>query len=304
MTATVAVAADTDLDAVAAIASALTRGPSSAEDLRSMMAAWRDPLVVVARDRDDVVGYGFLAPWPGEEENAHVQADLAVLPARRGRGIGTTLLAALSRRAVEQGKQGLRFEVFEDDPDALSFAEHRGYVEVERQMQSVLELTEAAEPPPPPQGVVVVTRADRPDLLHEMHAVAVEAERDIPGLDGEAPESSFEEWKAWEVDRPTRRPDLCAVALVDGEVAGYAALDVFAPGTEGFHGLVAVARRYRRRGVGRALMSELISRARAAGLERLHIESEQRNVAMRSLSAAMGYRPRPSLIVLQGPPVP
>ena len=98
----------------------------------------------------------------------------------------------------------------------------------------------ASDPHPveAPDGVEIVTRAERPDLGRQMYEVGVEAARDIPGLDG-TNEPSFESWAAFELERPSRDPALCFIALVKGRVVGFASLDVFPDDV--FHGLTAVA---------------------------------------------------------------
>ena len=153
--------------------------------------------------------------------------------------------------------------------------------------------------PPPPAGIDVVTRAERPDLLRGMYEVGEEAQRDVPGLDGEQV-WTFDEWKAWEIDRPSNLPELCFIALEGDRVAGYALLQAF--GDTAYHGFTAVGREWRRRGVGRALTVRQIAAAKTMGFERLLCESEERNVPMRALTASMGYTPMPAAIVLQGPP--
>ena len=113
---------------------------------------------------------------------------------------------------------------------------------------------------------------ERPDLLPAMFELYREANADIPGLDAEA-EMTFEDWSVRELERPARRHDLSFVAVAGDELVGLATLDIFPAG--GFHGLTAVARGWRRRGVGRALKRAQIAAAKAAGLERLYTESEE-----------------------------
>ena len=133
-----------------------------------------------------------------------------------------------------------------------------------------------------------------------MYEVGVEAARDIPGLDG-ASDPSFESWAAFELERPSRDPELCFIALVDGRVVGFASLDVFPDDV--FHGLTAVARDWRGRGVGTALKRSQIAAAKERGFRRLLTESQHENEPMRRLNEKLGFRPEPSLstIVLRGP---
>ena len=147
----------------------------------------------------------------------------------------------------------------------------------------------------------IVTRVDEPDLLDEMYAVGVQADEDIPGSEGV---QTFEQWRAHEIDRPTRRPELCFIALAGDEVVGYAALQVF--GDEAHHGLTATRRDWRRRGVASALKRAEIAAAKRAGFRRLLTESEERNEPMRRLNEKLGYVPAPewSMVVMQGPVTP
>ena len=85
------------------------------------------------------------------------------------------------------------------------------------------------------------------------------------------------------------------------EPVGYAALDDF--GHEAYNGLTAVRRAWRRRGIATALKRTQIAAAKRAGFRRLITGSEERNDAMRSLNAKLGYTPEPRLntLVLRGP---
>ena len=144
----------------------------------------------------------------------------------------------------------------------------------------------------------IVTRVEEPDRLDAMYAIGVQADEDIPGSEGV---QTFEQWRAHEIDRPTRRPELCFIALAGDEVVGYAALQVF--GDEAHHGLTATRRDWRRRGVASALKRAEIAAAKRAGLTRLLTESEERNEPMRRLNEKLGYVPAPewSMAVMQGP---
>ena len=70
-----------------------------------------------------------------------------------------------------------------------------------------------------------------------MYEVYVECDEDVPGSSGPM---TFEGWRALDIDRPTRSPDLAFVAFDGDEVVGYAVADLF--GDEGHHGFTAVKR--------------------------------------------------------------
>ncbi len=187
----------------------------------------------------------------------------------------------------------------ESDADSRAFLERRGFVRVGAEKALVLDLErfEAPDPAPPP-GVRIVTRVEEPDRLEGMYAISREADEDIPGSTGVQP---FEDWKAQEIDKPSKRPELCFLALAGDEVVGYATLHVF--GDECFHGLTATRRDWRRRGVASALKRAEIAAALRAGFRRLLTESEERNEPMRRLNEKLGFVPAPqwSTVVMRGP---
>ena len=169
--------------------------------------------------------------------------------------------------------------MFEDGADALSFLINRGYKEVGRELQFELDLTRATTTSvDQPAGVDIVTRAQRPDLVPGMYEVAVDAARDIPGTEGDDL-GSFDDWHAFEIERPNHRPETCFIALHADEVVGYAILQV-SGGDTAYHGGTLVKRAWRRHGVGRALTLRQIEAAKTAGLRRLRCETEARNLPM------------------------
>jgi GNAT superfamily N-acetyltransferase len=238
---------------------------------------------------------GHAGCFPGTEADPFMYAHVGVVPAARGEGVG----AALSDRARRARKNGLTLEISEDDPASLAWAERRGFLEVERQKSLELDLASAPRSAAPaPDGVSIVPRSA--DHERGMYRVGVEAGKDIPGLDAEH-EPTFDEWRSFEIERPSRRPELAFVALADGEVIGFASVDVFGASDTRWHGLTAVVRPWRGRGVATALKCAQIGAARRLGLRRLMTESEERNAPMRRLNEKLGYRPVPGMVVLRGP---
>jgi GNAT superfamily N-acetyltransferase len=271
------------------------------EEFRHREEAWTRVVHLLASLGGEPAGTAFAGSFPGTAHESHVAADLAVLPDLRRRGIGTALYRELSAHARVHGKDSLVGEVMADDPGSLEWALRRGFEEIERQEALALDLSGCErEPGDVPLGIEIVTRAERPDLARQMYEVGLEAGRDIPGLDG-THEPTFEEWASFEIERPSRDPELCFIAVEGGRVVGFASLDVFPDNV--FHGLTAVARPARRRGVGEALKRAQIAAAVARGYRRLLTESEHENEPMRRLNEKLGYAPEPrmSTIVLKGP---
>jgi GNAT superfamily N-acetyltransferase len=252
---------------------------------------------LVARAKGAVVGCGMTAVFPGMQDDPMLWADASVVPARRSQGIGEALLRRVSARGRELGKMGLQLEVRSDDPHSIRFVENRGFREIEREEEVVLDLTALAAPPPvdAPPGVEIVSLAGRSDLERGMYEVDREASADIPGL-GSSHDQTFEEWRSFAIERPSRDLDLTLLALADGEVVGVAYLE-----KEGFHNLTGVRRDWRGRGVASALKRAQIVGAHARGMKRLVTESQHENLPMRRLNEKLGYKPTIANIVYQGP---
>jgi GNAT superfamily N-acetyltransferase len=229
-------------------------------------------------------------------------AELLVLEGQRGRGLGSGLYSRLSTCAAAAGKRAFHVVVSVENSQGIGWLERRGFREWERSRRVYLDLATIAMPPQKsPAGVEIVPLAGHRELLPAVHAVADEAFRDIPGNDEVHTPGSYEEWLARGVDAPGIPADGFFVALVDGQVAGYASLEVIAAHPRiAWHDMTAVARAYRRRGIAIALKHSTIAWAKGAGFERLQTENDVGNASMRAVNARLGYRPMPDEISLRG----
>jgi mycothiol synthase len=288
-------ASDADLEAMVEVRRRATPdAPPMVENLRFNLESKPELAYVIARLKGEPAACGYVEPW-----SSFAVGDVIVVPEYRRRGIGSAVLADVSARARAFGKDSIQGEIRESDAESRAFLERRGFVQVGAEKAMVLELDgldlPEAEPPP---GVRIVSRVEEPDLLQEMYVVGFQADEDIPGSAGV---QTFEQWRASEIDKPTRRPEFCFIALAADDVVGYAALQVF--GDEAHHGLTATRRDWRRRGVATALKRAEIAAAKRAGFRRLVTESEERNEPMRRLNEKLGFVPSPdlSMVVMRGP---
>ena len=134
--------------------------------------------------------------------------------------------------------------------------------------------------------------------------MAVEAYPDVPAT--VAPPVSagtFAEWRIREIEHPEALAEAFFLAT-DGadDVVGYATLchaDT-QPGLA-FHGMTAVRRDARGRGIAKALKRHCIAWGIAHGYDELETENDVENAPMRAINLAYGYEPRPDRIVFQGP---
>src|SRR5215212_6947879 len=97
-------------------------------------------------DRSDSAGGAFVAPRVRREH--------------RRQGVGSALLHGLAQHAAALDVPQLRAMV--DDPGSLAFAEHFGFVEVDRQVEQVRAVAGEPAPGDLPASVQVVRLDERP----------------------------------------------------------------------------------------------------------------------------------------------
>ena len=226
-----------------------------------------------------------------------------VLPEHRGQGVGTALYGALSEHARKNERTSLWGRVREDDAESRRFVRRRGFEDVRREFEVVLELAVVDTSREPPAGVELVTIAERPDLVRAAYAVDCEVSPELARASGQEHEQPpFERWHADYLEGPGAMPEALVVALVNGEPVGYAGMR--RRGTTspiGENMLTAVKRPFRGRGIATALKLVQIDRARAAGVEQLFTTNDEENVGMREVNRRLGYTPMPVEIAVSGP---
>jgi len=144
-----------------------------------------------------------------------------------------------------------------------------------------------------------VTWAERPELAPGLYAVACEAYPDVPGEETTLMDP-YEEWLSNDMQGDSDRPDATFIALVDGEVAGYAKLALSKSDAKvAYHDMTGVLRAYRGRGIASALKRTQIRWAKQAGYEKLQTANEVRNAPIRALNQRHGYKLAPGLVTLR-----
>jgi len=274
--------------------------PSTVAELEHELASEPDLAFLLVRRAGEPVAGGVLRQSRGVPGAAYVLARVAP-PARR-QGIGAALFDVLVHRARELDARELVSRVWEDDHDAVRFAQARGFVTQQRECEVRLDLGAAgADVVEGPPGVTVASLLDRPDLVDAAYAVEAETTADIPFAETIAA-PTIVQWRAENLDGPGALPGACMVAIVAGEVVGWAGLSGRGlPDGVAEHMLTAVRRPWRRRGIARALKQAQIAWAREHGLEQLSTWNDETNAPMRLLNAELGYLPRPASLFLRGP---
>jgi ribosomal protein S18 acetylase RimI-like enzyme len=180
-----------------------------------------------------------------------VVADGYVHPELLGRGAGSALVGAAERRASDElartsGRVYVHFATVGDD--ATPFFEQRGYRAIRHQWRMVIDLDGEYEVEPPP-GVEI-----RPYVPGEERAIheALEQAWEVGGWEHRP--RSFDEYAQGTFERPGHDRSLCFVALERDEIVGASLNDWKRFGDWGWIGTLGVRPRWRRRGIGEALL--------------------------------------------------
>ena len=277
---------DAQLAAWIGVWNALTpREPSvSVETIRRRLEREPQRLYLLALEHDEPVGIGFAGPSQSPERTALV---VRVVPGHRRRGIGSELLELLLRHARGLEPPNVSGMVFADDHDSVSWATNRGFEEYDRQVELSREVG-AAEPEPDALPGIALRQLDG-SLHEEAYAVWVEGFPDMP-ISPRIPPPTYDEWLEEEISGP-----VTFVAVDDGHVVGAAALFDRVDGLAE-HGLTAVRRSHRDRGIATALKQALIHWASRNGYRELTTWTQDGNAAMQAVNLKLGYRPRPAVI--------
>ncbi|HJS20505.1 MAG TPA: GNAT family N-acetyltransferase [Anaerolineales bacterium] len=193
-----------------------------------------------------------------EFSNTHKHAVLGmdgyVHPDFKGRGIGTSLLRAVEKRALEElslaepdVRVSLRSTIDNRDPDSHDLHRNEGYQPLRYHWRMEITLDGPPAEPDLPEGIEL-----RP-FIKGQHDIAVwqaqnESFRDHWG----SHDVTFEEWRRSRFDDPQFDPSLWKIAWDGAEVAGVS-LNRYRMGI-GWIRTLGVRRPWRKRGLGEALL--------------------------------------------------
>jgi mycothiol synthase len=256
----------------------------------------------IAVANDDIVGYGYVEEPNVAARPGRIRIRVLVDPARRHRGIGSSLYAALLDRAREAGATELVTEARADDSAALAFLARIGFVEYHRRIESRLQL---AEVDPAATARAIDAHADmffetgvRIATYRQLKLAVVGAPRrlydldatllvDVPfGLTGSA--LTFEEYKALELADPEFLPAATYIALDGERWVGLGAL-MQGPGFL-YSSMTGVVRGWRGRGLARWLKLHTIRHALERGAAEIRTFNDAVNDAILGLNRSLGFR--------------
>lgn len=282
---------DADLEAWVEVKNVVVPNePTNIEQMRNAEEPGRKLWIAVEGERTVGCAVAALSNFGGKAFIA-----VRVLPEFRRRGIGHALAEAGAAHGRSLGRDGVNCFVYADEPHSIAFAESYGLANVDYQLEQVRTIGD--EPPPPAGFDLRPLDGDREALLERVWDEVAEASYlDLP-LPGEVtyPRDEF-------LREEATRPDGSFVAYDGDAIVGYAGLMAHANGdATAEHGLTAVRRDHRRRGIARALKLAQLHWASQNGVVELVTWTQKGNEAMQSLNRSIGYRDMSKVITYQGP---
>lgn len=287
------------LEAYAAVRNAVVpREPVTAEEVARSRVRKPGDVRMLARVDWHVAGCAGAVP---SDLPDRTYAAIAVLPEFRRRGIGSAFLARVAVLAREHGSSIVSGAIEEGDEAAAAFAARFGFEEAFREIEVVRILDEAEDDGPALPGIEIVPVGDRPGLLEGAYAVAREALPEMP-----LPEPylvpPLAQWAEEDATGPGVLHDAALVALDGGRVVAFSGLLRRAADPRlAEHGLTAVARSHRGRGIATALKRRQIAWASRHGYRELVTWTQEGNEAMQAVNRKLGYEERPAWIRLEAP---
>jgi GNAT superfamily N-acetyltransferase len=214
-------------------------------------------------DGDRIVGWALL------DERRRASAD--VHPDARGRGIGTWLRGWSEDRARAIGAARVSQTIDDRRPDTIALLTRAGYTP--RGTSWILRMDHAArpEPPEPPDGIEL--RAFRPEDEDEALAMFEWAFSEWEGRTPSPPST----WRAMVTRRQGFQPEDLVLAVAGGRIVGGAFL---IDADEIWIDKLAVDRRFRHRGIARALLQTAFVRSFDRGYGWTSLSTDSRTGAL------------------------
>ena len=228
-------------------------------------------------------------------------------------GFGSAIYSQLAEHAESNWSPLLiNAEVRETNPRCVSFLEHRGFREVARRWEAMLQIAEAPPGRLPSaiehlraQGLGMATMAEErarrgeSSFTRDLFDVEQLIYLDEPGYDPEG-ELQFEQFVANELDPDSFLAEGSYVAMDGTRIVGLSRIDRDRAVPHRLHvGFTGTHPEYRGRGIALALKLYTIEYARAHGYTEMGTTNDSSNAAMLHINAALGFQRRPAWIVFE-----
>ncbi|MEZ0324949.1 MAG: GNAT family N-acetyltransferase [Fimbriimonas sp.] len=229
--------------------------------------------------------------------------EVGVNPLARRKGVGRALVTTALDYVEIQGMQIVDARVNGEDEYSIGFAQRRGFEEISRDFESVLDL-ESCDP----QGlrklastefeIESIAASDSPEFRIALHQAFEEVRQDVPRRDPAVP-LTFEFFMEATLEDPSFLMEGSRVLLDGDRIAGFAGL--FKSATEGRIDtwLTSLRREYRGRGLAQALKASTILWAKANGYASIRTDNNSDNAPMLAINDKLGYKRSAAILTMR-----
>ena len=262
----------------------------------------------VLKEQGEVVASSSYLQFIGMYHPQKFMVNVFVHPDARGRGLGRALYRHLLSELAPFEPISFSAQVRETLPDALRFAEARGFREIKRDWIAVLDMSRfdpapyrGLEPRLAEKGVLIKRLSElgeTPETRRRLHALFGELRQDVPRSEPATP-IGYEQFEKLFLQAPDFFPEGLFLAMHQGEFVG---MTMFWKGeqNEALHtGLTGVKRAYRGQGLATALKVKALTFAKTLDIPKVYTDNDTKNVEMIAVNAKLGFERQPAWISLR-----
>ncbi|MEY4530538.1 MAG: hypothetical protein RLZZ156_1259 [Deinococcota bacterium] len=299
----------TDLNQVVAIQNAVVpnQALSYAElehDLTKLEERVRQ-VFIVAEENDAVIGAANYHRFAGSYHPNKFGIEIWVNPEHQGRGVGSALYTALLGKLEPLEPISVSTQVRESDTRAMRFAQSRGFLEIKRDFESLLDITNFSSQlyqekilSLEQRGLQLISwaEADSLECRQELHSVFSIVRHDVPRAEPPTP-ITFEFLNENVLSESLMQASF--YAFEDNKIIGFTGC--FRGAHEGWldQWLTATTRAVRGRGIATALKVKQIEMAQKLGFTIIRTDNDTRNTGMLAINDKLGFIRQPAVLVLK-----
>ncbi len=293
-----------DFPRLAELFSSVETTPSTAKGLAEWYQRWQVKgmrLNVAPDENGQPLGLNCLYRM-GEEADRNFGIYVIVDSSHRGQGLGSRLYVDLEKNARQSRAKKLNASVRDDDEASLRFAERRGFLKHNHQIEMVFDL-EGFDPGRfepmvaalKEQGIQFTNMAElgnTEEMQYKLYRLNSSTAATTPGTEGEEPWPSFEEFHKSVCQAPWYHPEgqIIAIDTRNGVWAAMSAITRFEGAEHAYNLYTGVRTAYRGRKLAQAVKSlALCYAADCLGTKTVRTEHNEMNAPMISIDRKLGY---------------
>ncbi len=262
---------------------------------------------IVAEENGTVIGAANYHRFAGSYHPNKFGIEIWVEPLAQGRGVGNALYLALLEKLAPLEPISVSTQVRESDARAMQFAASRGFLEIKRDFESLLDITNFSSEPYQANilnlessGVALISwqEADSLERRQELHRVFSVVRHDVPRSEPATP-ITFEFLDENVLMDAELLQEASFFALENNKIIGFTGCFRGAKAGWVDQWLTATTREARGRGIATALKIKQIKVVQQLGFQTIRTDNDTRNTAMLAINDKLGFVRQPAVLVVK-----